>query len=151
MNEPVLSPDVGDAQFPVRPAGIEPATCGLEVRCSIQLSYGRVVDRWCLNLLCGRSTGKPCLAHRRGISLTFARASLKPQDLRHSGVLNCETANGERSLASSPIRFGAGADAYKGTIFWPTSGFSPWARSCDWEPQREETQRQSRSPCGWIF
>lgn len=25
----------------VRPAGLEPATCGLEVRCSIRLSYGR--------------------------------------------------------------------------------------------------------------
>ena len=25
-----------------RPAGLEPATCGLEVRCSVQLSYGRI-------------------------------------------------------------------------------------------------------------
>jgi hypothetical protein len=30
------------ASYLVRPAGVEPATLGLEVRCSIQLSYGRI-------------------------------------------------------------------------------------------------------------
>jgi hypothetical protein len=29
----------------IRPAGIEPATNGLEIRCSIQLSYGRIFQR----------------------------------------------------------------------------------------------------------
>lgn len=28
----------------VRPAGLEPATLGLEGRCSIQMSYGRKID-----------------------------------------------------------------------------------------------------------
>ena len=31
---------VGNSE--ARPAGLEPATCGLEVRCSVQLSYGRI-------------------------------------------------------------------------------------------------------------
>ena len=29
----------------MRPAGLEPATLGLEGRCSIQMSYGRIIGR----------------------------------------------------------------------------------------------------------
>ena len=42
-------PARGATRFPenmVRPAGFEPATYGLEVRCSIQLSYGRPPRRF---------------------------------------------------------------------------------------------------------
>jgi hypothetical protein len=34
---------VGYAEKKTRPAGLEPAAYGLEIRCSIQLSYGRNV------------------------------------------------------------------------------------------------------------
>ena len=41
----------------VRPAGLEPATIRLEGGCSIQLSYGRVLDLFRVVLKNGRSGG----------------------------------------------------------------------------------------------
>ena len=36
----------------VRPAGLEPATLGLEGRCSIQMSYGRRIYNWSYKIYC---------------------------------------------------------------------------------------------------
>src|SRR3954449_10048635 len=54
-------------QFPAPPAGFEPATCGLEVRCSIQLSYGGSV---------ANATGHPSRARVRPTRLPRSEAQL---------------------------------------------------------------------------
>ncbi len=48
ISSAALTQSLGIIDFPaeslVRPAGFEPATCGLEVRCSNPLSYGRITE-----------------------------------------------------------------------------------------------------------
>ena len=39
-----VTPKTHGPQKVARPAGLEPATPGLEGRCSIRLSYGRTID-----------------------------------------------------------------------------------------------------------
>ena len=39
-------------EIEVRPAGIEPTTYGLEIRCSIRLSYGRFASGFRLRFIC---------------------------------------------------------------------------------------------------
>src|SRR5690554_4138284 len=48
------SPSFAAKGFPnlARPAGFEPATIGVEDRCSIRLSYGRNVMQWQLLIFC---------------------------------------------------------------------------------------------------
>ena len=63
----------------IRPAGLEPATDGLENRCSIQLSYERDVE----NLGFGDAPGRV-----RTCGLRFRKPPLYPTELRAPGLIS---------------------------------------------------------------
>ncbi len=84
----MIDAEVGTSAARVRPAGLEPATDGLENRCSIHLSYGRRTGRYstAFRLTGGERAGAPSraapagfepatcgLGNRRSIHLSYER------------------------------------------------------------------------------
>ena len=66
-----------------RPGGLEPPTCGLEVRCSIQLSYGRAGNNLSAS---GGNLAPQAFSCRRPISPVRRRADrIHPRQLGHPG------------------------------------------------------------------
>ena len=58
-NRGLMSPDDDCERLrKLRPVGVEPTTYGLEIRCSIQLSYGRVSADFKAFIYCLRSATK---------------------------------------------------------------------------------------------
>ena len=80
-DQPESRKSLGDDELPdelitsekVRPVGFEPTTAGLEIRCSIQLSYGRVLSRMLARL-------SDWFFRRRPVSSHVFRTSTSPQD-----------------------------------------------------------------------